>query len=411
MQKKISVWMTVMICAFGIVLSSMITIVTIQQIYNKKLYDERMTYGEIGAAIRDIDLLYRQYYPGELNADDLKNYAIKGYIVGTGDRHGYYYSPEEAKVLTDSMNGEGEGIGVMITYSEGDAAIKVESVTPGSPAEKSGVKHGDLITHIINDDGTRESVESLGYDVAVDRLKGEIGAVAKFVVLRDEDGDGVNEEKEFEVERTRYETISVLYHVYGPDNSIGVIQISGFEKNTPGQFRAAVSDLQSKGVKKLIFDVRNNPGGDKDSVCEILDYLLPEGTLLRTVDAEGNYTTVETSDEGCLDMPMAVVVNGNTASAGELFAAAIKDYGAGKLVGEKTYGKGSMQSIMPVFGDGSLLKVTTALYCPPVSENYDGVGITPDVAETLDRSLADIPLSELTDENDNQLRAAAEIFE
>ncbi|MBP3378017.1 MAG: S41 family peptidase, partial [Clostridia bacterium] len=201
------------------------------------------------------------------------------------------------------------------------------------------------------------------------------------------------------------------YHVYEPDNSIGVIQISGFERNTPEQFVKAVDSLKADGVKKLIFDVRYNPGGDKDAVCDILDYLLPEGDLLRTVDAEGKYTTVETSDKKFLDMPMAVVMNSGTASAGELFAAAIKDYGAGKLVGEQTYGKGSMQSIMPVFDDGSLLKLTVALYCPPTSENYDGVGIAPDVAEPLDESLTEINFHKLTDANDNQLRAAAKTFE
>jgi carboxyl-terminal processing protease len=273
------------------------------------------------------------------------------------------------------------------------------------------VKIGDRVAFVVNDDGSRESVESLGYDGTLGRLKGEEGTVAKFVVLRDENGDGAYQEIEFAIERAQFEVVSVMYHVYESDCTVGVIQISGFDRSTVEQFKKAVEDLRSKGVTKLVFDVRNNPGGDKDAVCDILDYLLPEGALLRTVDANGTYTTVETSDASFLDMPMAVVVNGNTASAGELFAAAIKDYEAGKLVGDKTYGKGSMQSILSVLGDGSLLKVTTALYCPPVSENYDGVGITPDVVEPLAEELLDINFYKLTDANDNQLRAAVKTFE
>lgn len=432
MQKKISVWMTVMICVFSIVLSSMITVVILQEIYNSKLYTEQQNYtaavgvyndkikaveeqmavyGEIAADIQDIDLMYREYYPGELDPEAIRNYAIKGYIVGTGDRYGFYYSPEEAKALTDSMNGETDGIGVNVIYDADAGVIEIIGVTPDSPAEKAGIEVGDYIAYVINDDGTRDSVADLGYDAALSRLRGAKGSVARFVVLRDEDGDGVRDEKNFEIERAHIEAVSVTYHVYEPDNSIGVIQISGFERNTPEQFVKAVDSLKADGVKKLIFDVRYNPGGDKDAVCDILDYLLPEGDLLRTVDAEGKYTTVETSDKKFLDMPMAVVMNSGTASAGELFAAAIKDYGAGKLVGEQTYGKGSMQSIMPVFDDGSLLKLTVALYCPPTSENYDGVGIAPDVAEPLDESLTEINFHKLTDANDNQLRAAAKTFE
>jgi len=273
------------------------------------------------------------------------------------------------------------------------------------------VKVGDLISHVINDDGEKESIQIIGYDAALSRLRGEAGTEAKFMILRDSDGDGKYEELDFTIERAHIETVSVTHHIYEPDKTIGVIRISSFEKNTPAQFTAAVDALKAEGVQKLIFDVRHNPGGDKDSVCEILDYLLPKGDLMRTVDAEDNYTTIETSDEKFLDMPMAVVMNSGTASAGELFAAAIKDYGTGKLVGDQTFGKGSMQSIMPVFDDGSLVKLTVALYCPPTSENYDGVGIVPDVSEPLDETLADMSFYKLTDANDNQLAAAAKTFE
>jgi len=428
--------MTAVICLFAVIVSSMVTVIVLQEVYNSKLHEEQklynealaaeMTnysnkiaaveeqmaeYGEIAADIQKIDLMYREYYPGELDAEALRKYAIKGYIAGTGDRYGFYYSPDEAKALMESVEGETDGIGVNVIFDTELGCIEVIDVYPESPAEKAGVKVGDLISHVINDDGEKESIQIIVYDAALSRLRGEAGTEAKFMILRDSDGDGKYEELDFTIERAHIETVSVTHHIYEPDKTIGVIRISSFEKNTPAQFTAAVDALKAEGVQKLIFDVRHNPGGDKDSVCEILDYLLPKGDLMRTVDAEDNYTTIETSDEKFLDMPMAVVMNSGTASAGELFAAAIKDYGTGKLVGDQTFGKGSMQSIMPVFDDGSLVKLTVALYCPPTSENYDGVGIVPDVSEPLDETLADMSFYKLTDANDNQLAAAAKTFE
>ena len=414
-----------MICALAVILSSMGTVLALRGSYNVKLYnniseyneklaavEEQMEeYGEIAADIRQIDELYRQMYPGVLDDEELRDGAIKGYVAGSGDKYGFYYSPEEAEALMDSVNGETDGIGVSVIYDAEAGCIEIISVYGDSPADSAGIRTGDYIAYVIGEDGERKAVAEIGYEAAVNMLRGEAGTQAEFVVLRDDNGDGVYDEINFSVEREHIESESVSYHIYEPDASIGVVRITGFDKNTPAQFFAAVESLRSDGAEKLIFDVRYNPGGDKDSVCEILDYLLPEGPLMRTVDAEGNYTVIETSDESFLDMPMAVVMNSGTASAGELFAAAIKDYGAGKLVGEKTYGKGSMQSIISVFDDGSLLKLTVDMYCPPYSENYDGDGVYPDIEEPLDEALLEKSFYKYTDEEDNQLRAAAASFE
>ena len=279
-----------------------------------------------------------------------------------------------------------------------------------SPAEGTGIHVGDLITDVILDDGSRESVVSLGYDVALTKLRGESGTTAHFVVARDEDGDGVYDELEFTVERKKIDAESVMARLYEPDPTIAVIRITGFEKNTPDQFYAAMDEMKAAGAEKFVFDLRSNPGGDKDSVSSILDYLLPEGPILRTVDSDGNYKVLTTSDAKCLDMPMAVLVNGSTASAAELFAASVKDYGVGKVVGNVTYGKGSMQTMFDIFSDGSLLKLTVAYYCPPYSENYDGVGVKPDVEVALDESLAGVSIYKLSDTEDNQLTEAVKTF-
>lgn len=421
MKKRISLPAAVLLCVLCAVLASMITVLTLRESYNSALYElnrkyagklaaveEQMeVYGEIAADLREIDALYRENYPDELDTEALREGVIRGYIVGAGDRYGFYYSPEEAAALTNDMEGETDGIGVSVIYDASVGCIEIISVYPDSPAEAAGVVSGDYIGYIIGEDGTREAVAELGYENALARLRGEAGTDARFVILRDDDGDGVYSELETVATRAHIDARSVEYHLYEPDSSIGVVRITGFDGNTPEQFIAAVEALRADGAEKLIFDVRYNPGGRDDSVCAVLDYLLPEGPLLRTVDSEGNYTVKYYSDESCLDMPMAVVMNSGTASAGELFAAAIRDYGAGKLVGDVTYGKGSIQMLTPVLDDGSILKLTYALYCPPVSDNYDGVGITPDVSVTLDESLADKSFYKLTDDEDNQLRAAA----
>lgn len=436
MQKKISIWTTAMICIFAVILSSMGTVLFFKASYNKQLHelnkeytaaadklndayeaklaaiDEQIAeYGEIAADLRDIDEMYREMFPGTLDSELLKNYAIKGYVAGTGDRYGFYYSPEEAEALMNEVNGESDGIGISVIYDADNGCIEVISVNPDSPAEESGIAVGDYIAYVKNGDGEELYVPEIGYDAALSYLRGESGTLAEFTVLRDGDGDNVYEKIDFSIERAPIESVSVSYHIYEPDSTVGVIRITSFDKKTPEQFIHAVEELRSAGAEKLVFDVRNNPGGDKDAVCDVLDYLLPEGPIMRTVDAEGNYTVVSSSDKDYLDMPMAVVMNSGTASAGELFAAAIKDYDCGKLVGDVSYGKGSMQSILPVFDDGSLLKLTVSLYCPPVSENYDGVGITPDVSEPIDEALEGKNIFKYTDAEDNQLRAAVNTFE
>lgn len=427
MQKKISVWTAALLIALAAIVGAVASVVAIGGTYREKLceydslYKEKAdeleqqikisrdsleSYGELADLLYSVDQAYRQMYPNTLDEEELKKYVLNGYIAGTGDKYGYYFTEEEAEAYKESVAGETEGIGISVIQNQDYGCFEVVSVYKDSPAEESGIFVGDLITDVILDSGEKESVSSLGYDIALTKLRGESGTVAHFIVARDADGDGVFDELEFSVERKKIDAESVMARLYEPDPTVAVIRITGFEKNTPEQFIAAIEEMKSAGAEKFVFDLRSNPGGDKDSVSEILDYLLPEGPILRTVDADGNYKVITTSDESCLNMPMSVIVNGSTASAAELFAASVKDYGVGKVVGDKTYGKGSMQTIFDIFGDGSLLKLTVAYYCPPYSENYDGVGVMPDVEVALDPSLSGISIYKIADADDNQLTAA-----
>jgi len=417
-RMSVSVSALVCIAIAAALLASMTTFIFLRTSFNAERdrmyadYDEALSaleqYGQIAEDLAQIDAMYKAYYPGEIDEEELRKYVINGYIAGTGDRYGFYYDPETAEEFLKSLSGESEGIGVTVIFDAKVSAIQVVSVYKDSPAAEAGLMVGDYIAYVKTAEGERLAVSEIGYDMALAHMKGEKGTDAEFTVFRDSDGDGVYDEIDFKITRAPLSVESVTQHIYSEDPTVGIIRISSFEQNTPDQFKAAVEDLRSKGATSLVFDVRYNPGGDKDSVCSILDYLLPEGPIMRTVDAEGNYTVIAESDKSFIDMPMAVIMNGSSASAAELFASCLKDYDAAVLVGENSFGKGTMQNITSIFGDGSLLKITTDLYCPPYSENYDGVGIAPDVEVALDEALLEKNFYTITDAEDNQLRAAVE---
>ncbi|MBR5680077.1 MAG: hypothetical protein IKX19_05430, partial [Clostridia bacterium] len=203
--------------------------------------------------------------------------------------------------------------------------------------------------------------------------------------------------------------ITVMSHVYAVDESIGVIRVTGFDAGTPGQFVSAVDNLRAEGCDKLIIDLRYNPGGELNSIVSVLDYILPEGPIVRIMDADGNQVNAYYSDAEELDMPMAVVVNGSTASAAELFTSAVKDYQKATIVGTITYGKGCMQTTVPL-SDNSAVSITYRMYNPPFSDNYHGIGVIPDVVVELDEALSNKNIYKITDEEDNQLAAAAATF-
>lgn len=352
--------------------------------------------------LTELDERFRKLYIGDLDDDTLVDYVMKGYMAGTGDAYGAYYTADEYEQQMKDLNADSEGIGVSVIFNSELRCIEIIDVLPSSPAFEAGVEVGDLVAYIGEE---KESVSSLGYEAALSKLRGEAGTDAVFSVIRGENAELI----EFSVTREHVESISVMSHVYSPDNSIGVIKITGFDKKTPEQFKSAIEGLAEEGCDKFIFDLRYNPGGELTSVVSTLDYLLPEGPVIRIFDAQDNLVGQESSDEECVDYPFAIVVNGSTASAAELFTSAMMDYDRATVVGTTTYGKGCMQTHQ-LLSDGSALSVTYRMYKPPFSEGYHSVGIKPDIEVELDESLKGISIYKITDEMDNQLAEAANVL-
>lgn len=367
---------------------------SIIELYNSLPEDNRSA--ELYYKLAMIDYYYRNAYANEIDEDQLLYYVMNGYVVGAGDKYGEYYTADDFESITQESEGETVGIGVYVNYSQEYNAIKILSVMQDSPAHKAGIKAGDVVIKIEG-----ESVSDLGYYVALDRVKGESGTSVTLTLIRD------GKEITVSAVRKKVETETVFYHQYELDKTVGVIRILEFNNAVPEQFKKAVEDLKSKGVTSLVFDVRSNPGGTLTSVIEVLDYLLPEGDLAYVTDASGKVLRTHKSDANYLKGidSMAVLVNDNTASAAELFACALRDYDKAILVGTKTYGKGSMQTIY-MLPDGTGLRLTTNKYNPPKSGNYDGIGLEPDITVELSDALSGKSSFEYTDSEDNQLMEA-----
>ena len=361
-----------------------------------------------------VDEYFRNFYIGDLNDEELIDGIISGYVAGTGDEYGAYYNTENFAAFMSDLNAELVGVGINVIYNTEYGLIEVLSVQPESPALEAGVQPGDLI-YTVGDE--KKLVSELGYYPAINELRGEVGSIAVFTVLR---GDNYTEEVEFRIPRAKIKEITVMSHVYALDETVAVIKITGFDSGTPKQFKEKLAELVAGGCDKLIVDLRYNPGGELESICEILDYILPDGgPIIHVVDGDGNEVEVRYTKDGHeLKMPMAVLVNGSTASAAELFTAAVKDYQKATIVGTKTYGKGCMQTTIPLYSnwvmgtiyDGSAVSITYRMYDPPFSDNYHGVGIEPHIVVELDEALEGKNIYKITDEEDNQLRAAVASF-
>ncbi len=328
-------------------------------------------------------------YVGEFDEDEAMDSLLSGYIDGI-DRYGVYLNKTSYLEFKNSAEGKESGIGANVKYVASTGYLKITRVRSGSPCDKAGVLAGDVITRIDGDD-----VSAMSYTDATNRLLSEIGTDIKLTLIRDEQTLNLTVTVQEYTEATVINRLMV--------DGVGYIAISEFDTNTTADFKKAVEELRGNGASKFIFDVRNNTGGSLTSVTEILDYLLPAGTICTIKDNEGE-ETVYTSDETCLNAEMVVLINGSTYSGGELFAAAIRDFEYGTLIGTTTYGKGMAQEVIPL-GDDTALYLSTNLYYPPNGENYDGVGVAPHVEVTLTADKED-RFYELNYEEDDQLQAA-----
>lgn len=356
-----------------------------------------LTGSGVGAKLEEIQALMETYYLEEIDTEQVEDYLYKGAVAGLGDIYAAYYTEEEYQSLIDSTNGSYYGIGVEISQNMSTGIITISRIFEGSPAEEAGLLPGDVLYKIAGQEVTGEDLNKV-----VSLIKGEEYTTVSVEVAR----DGQSGYLEFEVERRTIEVPTVESEML--EDNIGYIAITSFDDVTTEQFMTALDTLESQGMEALIVDLRNNGGGLVSSVCAILDRLLPEGLIVYTEDKYGNREEEFSDAENYFDKPMAVLVNGNSASASEIFAGAIKDYGIGTLVGTTTYGKGIVQKIYPL-SDGTAVKLTVSKYYTPNGNNIHGTGIEPDVTVELDEDL--MYEVEVPKEEDNQLQAAIEALQ
>ena len=347
-----------------------------------KKIDELMSY---------IDL----YYNDDYDEEDIRNAIYAGTLEGLGDPYSVYYTADEYKDMQINTSGNYYGIGAALSQDAKTKEVTISKVYEGTPAEEAGLKDGDQIIKVNDTESTSKELSAL-----VREIRGEEGTTVHLQVYRASN----NKTFEIDVERKNVELPSITSKML--DGGIGYIQISEFQSKTDEQFKSALADLKKQGMKSLIVDVRSNPGGLINAASNILDQILPEGTVVYTEDKYGKREDY-TSDSNCLDCPIAVLVNENSASASEIFAGAIKDYNYGTLIGTKTFGKGIVQTVFPL-EDGDAVKITTAKYYTPKGNYIHGVGIEPDIELTYKYSG---PEDEAYDmKYDNQVQKAIEVL-
>ena len=341
---------------------------------------------EVSSKMQELQSYIDRYFLFDYEKEDEESGIYKGMMAGLGDVYTTYYTPDEYASFMESSNGSYSGIGAMLSQDYNTGIITVVKVFDGSPAAEAGIQPDDILYKVKGEEVTGEDLS-----LVVTDLKGEEGTDVEISMMRGTDV------LDFTLTRRSIEVPTVEYKML--DENIGYIAISEFDDVTDEQFIAALEDLKSQGMKNLTIDLRNNGGGLVDVTCNILDQLLPEGLIVYTEDKNGERQEEYSDAEHYFDGKMAVLVNGNSASASEIFAGAIKDYGVGTLIGTQTFGKGIVQSLFPL-SDGSAIKITVSRYYTPAGNNIHGVGITPDII--LER--------DMESEEDNQLQKAMEVL-
>lgn len=343
--------------------------------------------------VDEIVALLEEYYVDGYTTEELGDYLAQAVIDSVGDRWSYYVSAEDYDAYVEDNNNAYVGIGVTIRLvNEDDPGLTVISVTSNSPAYQAGLQIDDVIVAVEG-----ESVTELGLEETQSRVKGEAGTDVTLTILR---GD-----ERFDVTITRgvVEMEVVTYELL--EQGIGYIKINNFDANCYSNASEAIDELQAQGATALIFDLRFNPGGRKTELVELLDDLLPEGPLFRSVDYAGR-EDIDYSDANYLDLPMAVLVNADSYSAAEFFAAAMQEYGAAVIVGGQTTGKANYQQTFRL-SDGSAIAISTGHYQTPNGVTLEGLGVTPDIPVEIDNeTYLALYYGELEFADDAQLQAA-----
>ncbi len=348
--------------------------------------------GDVAAKVAEAETYLDTFFIEDPDLTALGDAAVSGMIEATGDRWSYYISAADYQAHMESVNNAYVGIGVTIRWNEEEAGFEITSVTEGGPAERAGIQVGDILILVEDQD-----VGELGQDGTVSVVRGEEGTTVNMTFRR---GDQVLNK---DVLRESIETVVVTYEML--NGQIGLITIENFDANSALRAMQAVESLVGDGAQSLIFDVRNNPGGLKTELITLLDYLLPEGPLFYSYYYNGE-SEVDMSDASCLEIPTVVLVNEDSYSAAEFFAAALQEYDWAEIVGTQTVGKGYMQNTFRLT-DGSAMAISTGRYCTPNGVSLAGVGITPDhVVELNEEAAAQLYYGLLEQADDAQLQAA-----
>lgn len=353
-----------------------------------------LTQAVVNKIERLTSLIHELYYE-DVDEEELVQGLYKGLFEGVGDPYSEYYTVEEYKDVMASATASLSGIGAVLQQDAETMQVTVKLVYDDSPAQKAGIQTGDVIMQV---DDIRSN--SMKLDELVTHIRGEKGTAVHLKIYR----RGEKGWLEMDVTREVVNVPTVMGEML--DDGIGYLMITSFGEKTAEEFSETVSDLEIKGMTSMIVDVRDNPGGMLESVVEILDQILPKGVTVWTEDKRGKKQEYF-SDAACLDYPMAVLINGNSASSSEIFAGAIRDYKYGTLIGTKTFGKGIVQSIRRL-SDGSAIKLTTSKYFTPNGENIHGEGIEPDVE--LEYEYLDPDATEYDMMDDNQILKAIEVL-
>lgn len=327
----------------------------------------------------------------EVDEEALTEGIYQGYIAALNDPYSAYYTAEETKEMMESTSGEYSGIGALMSQNRETGVITIANVYENSPAAEAGMKNEDILYKV-------EGEEVTGVDLSevVTRVKGEEGTEVKMTLLRGAD----RQEIEVTAVRRKLQTQTVSYEM--KEGQIGYIRVSEFDEVTLEQFREAKAALESQGMASMLIDLRGNPGGNLSTVCDMLREILPEGLIVYTEERDGERTEYKCDGKTPWEKPLAVLINGASASASEIFAGAVQDYGIGQLVGTTTYGKGVVQQLFPMT-DGTMVKLTIAEYFTPKGRNIDGTGIVPDVE-------VEYVYDETNPEADNQMEKALELL-
>ena len=388
----------ILLCVLGVVTAIAclgLVWITSARVTSAKIY-EMLEAVPVTEKTSEISAYLEQYFIDDYDEDALADAAASAMVTATGDRWSYYLSAADYQSYEESMNNAYVGIGVTIALDEEAGGLRVESVEAGSPAYEAGIKAGDIMLEVEG-----QKTIDLGTTGTRNLVRGEEGTTVHLKFRRGE------ETYECDVLRASIQTVVAECRML--EDSIGYVKINNFDARCFDETSACIDEVLDQGAKALLFDVRFNGGGYKDEMVKILDKLLPEGVLFQSEDYAGKKQT-DTSDAACIELPMAVLVNRDSYSAAEFFAAALQEYHWAKVVGEKTCGKGNFQTGFRL-SDGSLLNISIGKYYTPQGKSLTDIGVTPDVEiEYDDDTYAKLYYGQLSDEEDTQLQEAIGIL-